>query len=178
MNTARTLRTTLAYLWWIALCALAYVAGAMMSGALLAALGLALPQVPEQTDGRTMGVLLGAASLAVAAGLAPLARRLRGPYWARWLALAVLCYVCLGVTSALEGAIFTTLSGMASIPAFSILPCLLFAAVLAALFKAAGAGESPALSVRRFLAAAALDNGRGGSLRRSVPFPLSTGRSA
>jgi len=139
-----------AYLWRIALCALAYVAGAMMSGALLAALGLALPQVPEQTDERTMGVLLGAASLAVAAGLAPLARRLRGPYWARWLALAVLCYVCLGVTSALEGAIFTTLSGMASIPAFSILPCLLFAAVLAALFKAAGAGESPALSVRRF----------------------------
>jgi len=150
MNTARTLRTILGYLWRIPLCALAYVAGAMASGALLAALGLPLPQVPEQADARTIGLLLPVASLAIAAGLAPLARRLRGSFWARWMALAVLCYVCLGVTSALEGAIFTTLSGMASVPVFSVLPCLLFAAVLALLFKPASPAEATAVTVRQF----------------------------
>lgn len=41
MNAAGILRMTFACLWRIALCALAYVAGAMISGALLAALGLA-----------------------------------------------------------------------------------------------------------------------------------------
>lgn len=150
MNTARTFRTILAYLWRIPLCALAYVAGAMASGALLAALGLPLPQVPEQADERMGGLLLLLASLVIAAGLAPLARRLRGSFWARWMALAALCYVCLGVTSALEGAIFTSLGGMASVPVFSILPCLLFAAVLALLFKPASPAEVSAVTVRRF----------------------------
>jgi len=150
MNTARTLRMILTYLWRIPLCSLGYVAGAMASGALLAALGLPLPQVPEQADERILGSLLGLASLVIAVGLAPLARRLRGSFLARWMALAALSYVCLGVTSALEGAIFTSLGGMASVPVFSILPCVLFAGVLAVLFKPAGPAEPAAVSVRRF----------------------------
>ena len=149
MIAVQNLRAAVGYLWRAPLCALAYVAGAMAGGAVISALGLPLPQIPEQTDATTMGLLLCIASLALAAGLAPLARRLQGPYWLRWLILAALCYICIGVTSPLEGAIFTTMD-MASVPALSLLPCLLFAAVMALLFKPAGTGDSLAASVRRF----------------------------
>jgi len=149
MTTMRLFGMNIGYLWRIPLCALAYVVGAIAGGALLPALDLPLPQVPEQANERTMGVLLLVASLVMAAGLAPLARRLQGPYWLRWLTLAALCYICLGLTSALEGAIFTTMD-MASIPAFSVIPCLLFAAAMALLFRPTNTGDSLAVSVRRF----------------------------
>jgi hypothetical protein len=137
------------YLWRVLLCGLAYVAGTVVAGAAVSALGLPLPQLPEQADARTMGVLLFVASCALAAGLSPLAYRLSGPYWLRWLMLTVLCYICIGVTSPLEGAIFTTMD-MVSVPVLSLLPCLLFAAVMALLFQAAGTSDSLAVSVRRF----------------------------
>ncbi len=151
MITAQVLRKVFGYVWRIPLCALAYVVGAMVGGAAVSALGLPLPQLPEQSDAGTMGLLLLLASLALAAGLAPLARRLRGPYWLRWLMLAALSYVCIGVTSPLEGAIFTTMD-MASVPALSLLPCLFFAAAMALLFKPAGQGDPLTVSVRRFFA--------------------------
>jgi len=149
MNAVQNLKTVVGYLWRVSLCALAYVAGAMAGGAAASALGLPLPQLPEQADERTMGLLLVIASLALAAGLTPLARRLSGPYWLRWLMLAALCYMCIGVTSALEGAIFTTMD-MASVPALSLPPCLLFAAVMALLFKPVGRGDSLGVRVRQF----------------------------
>jgi hypothetical protein len=149
MNAVKNLKATAGYLWRVPLCALAYAGGTAVSGAVVSALGLPLPQLPEQADESTMGLLLLVASLALAAGLAPLARRLQGSYWLRWLMLAILCYVCLGVTSALEGAIFTTMD-MASVPVLSLLPCLLFAAVVALLFRPADRGDSLAVNIRRF----------------------------
>jgi hypothetical protein len=149
MNTAQDHKAVIGYLWRVLLSALAYVAGTMVAGAAVSALGLPLPQVPEQADARTMGLLLFVASLALAAGLAPLARRLSGPYRLRWLMLAALCYICIGVTSPLEGAIFTTMD-MASVPALSLPPCLLFAAVMALLLKPISQHDSLAVSVRQF----------------------------
>jgi len=150
MNATRILRIAAGYLWRLPLCALVYVIGAVAGGSLISALGMPLPELPEQANEQTMGLLLFVASLAVAGGLVPLARRIQGPFSMRWLTLAMLCYVCLGVTSALEGAIFTSLRGMASIPVFSILPCLLFSAVVALLFKPAGKGDPLVTDVRRF----------------------------
>jgi hypothetical protein len=152
MNAVQNLKAVVGYLWRVTLCAAAYVAGAMAGGAVISALGLPLPQVPEQASEKMMGLFLLVASLALAAGLAPLSRRLQGPHCLRWLVLAVPCYVCIGVASPLEGAIFTTIGGMASIPAFSILPCLLFAAVVAMLFKPPSRGDSLVVSMRRFFA--------------------------
>lgn len=151
MIATQNLKAAVGYFWRVPLCALAYVVGAMASGAVMSSLGLPLPQMPEQASKGAMGLLLVVASFALTVGLSPLARRLQGPYWLRWLTLALLCYICLGVTSPLEGAIFTTIGGMASIPVFSILPCLLFAAAMALLFKPAGRGDSLAVSMRRFL---------------------------
>ena len=150
MNATQVLKTTAGYLWRIPLCASAYVVGAMGGGALVAALGMPLPEIPEQANEQIMGQLLFVASLALAVGLAPLSRRIQGAYWQRWLMLAALCYVCLGVTTPLEAAIFTTLGGMASIPVVTALPCLLFAAVMALLFKPAERGDTFLVNARRF----------------------------
>ena len=150
MNALRILKATSGYVWRLPLCAAAYVGGAMAGGALLTALGMPLPEIPQQANEQIMAVLLFAASLALAGGLAPLARRLAGPFWMRWSMLAVLCYICLGVASPLEGAIFTSLRGMTSIPVFSLLPCGLFAAAMALLFPPAERNDPSLADVRRF----------------------------
>jgi len=151
MNARQKAKTTAGYLWRLPLCTVAYVAGATASGALVSSLGMPLPKLPAQTDERTMGLCLILGSLVLTVGLAPLARRIQGTFAVRWLVLAGLCYVCLGVNTPIEAAIFTSMDGMVSIPVFSILPCLLFAAAVALLFKPAGKGDSFPTKAKRFL---------------------------
>ncbi len=172
MNASRIVKMTSGYLWRLPLCALAYAGGAMAGGALFAALGLPLPEVPEQADPQIMGVLLLVASVVLAGGLVPLARRLAGPFWMRWLTLALLCYVCLGVAAPLEGAIFTSLRGMATLPLFSILPCLLFAAAVALLFRPADPGDAPAMDVRGFFRGRSIGNWTWRLIAALCAFPV------
>jgi hypothetical protein len=145
------MRTTAGYLWRLPLCTAAYVGGAIGSAALVSALAMPLPKLPEQADERMMGSCLILGSLVLTVGLAPLARRIRGGFSLRWLALAGLCYVCLGVNTPIEAAIFSNLGGMATIPVFSLLPCLLFGATMALLFQPVDKGESFVATAKRFL---------------------------
>ena len=148
MKIRQAIKTVLAYLWKVPLCAFAYVIGTMAGGALVTGLGMKLPSVPEQVDEKTMGLCLLAGSFALALGIAPLARRIQARYLVRVLILAGLCYFCLGVNIPIEAAFFTNLGGMSTMPVFSLLPCLLFAAVTALLFRPAGENEpfGPAVS--------------------------------
>jgi len=150
MNTTRILRMATGYVWRLPLCAFAYVAGAAAGAALVTALGMPLPKLPEQADERMTGLCLILGSLVLALGLAPLARRIRGGFTVRWLALAGLCYICLGVNTPIEAAIFTSIAGMATIPVFSLLPCVLFAAALALLFRPVETGGSFLSNVKWF----------------------------
>ena len=150
MNATQILRTVTGNTWRLGLCTFAYVAGAAASGALVTALGMPLPRLPEQANEQMTGLCLILASFALALGLAPLARRIRGGFVVRWLALALLCYVCLGVNTPIEAAIFSNLGGMATISVFSILPCLLFAMTMALLFQPADTGDSFLATLRRF----------------------------
>ncbi len=152
MNAGRIAKTTAGYLWRLPLCAAAYVGGVMAGGALISALGLPLPKLPEEANEQTAGLGLILGTLVLTLGLAPLARRIRGGFAVRWLALAGLCYVCLGVNTPIEAAIFTSMGGMATIPVISFLPCLLFAAAVALLFKPADRGGSFLASAKRFFA--------------------------
>ncbi len=150
MNAKRIAKTTAGYLGRLPLCAAAYVGGAIGSAALVSTLGMPLPKLPEQANQETMGLCLILGSLVLTLGLAPLARRIRGGFVVRWLALAGLCYICLGVNTPIEAAIFSNLGGMATIPVFSLLPCLLFAATMALLFKPAGRTDSFRANAKRF----------------------------
>jgi hypothetical protein len=150
MNFGRIFKTVGGYVWRLPLCAFAYVAGTMAGGALVPALGMKLPLVPEQADEKTMGLYMLIGSFVLALGIGPLARTLRAKYPVRCLILAGLTYVCLGLNTPIEAAIFTNISGMESMVVFSILPCLMFACVTALLFKPAGKGEPFSLHVWRF----------------------------
>jgi len=148
----QTFKTVVGYIWRVALCAFAYVVGTTAGGAIVSALGMELPSIPEQADEKTMGLCLLAGSFALAIAIGPLARRLRAAYLVRWLVLAALTYVCLGLNTPIEAAIFTSMGGMGTMPVFSILPCLLFAGVLALLFKPSEKAAGLGLNVCRFFA--------------------------
>ena len=150
MKFSKIFKTAGGYVWRLPLCAFAYMAGTMASGSLVSALGMKLPAIPEQADEETIGLYLLIGSFVLAIGVGPLARAIRAKYLVRCLILAGLTYVCLGLNTPIETAIFTNISGMQTMVVFSILPCLMFACVTALLFKPTGKGESFGLHVSRF----------------------------
>ncbi len=152
MNARRIAETMAGYLWRLPLCTLVYVGGLTAGAALISALGMPLPKLPEQANEQTTGLCLILGTLVLSLGLAPLARRIQGTFIVRWLALAGLCYVCLGVNAPIEAAIFTNMGGMATIPVISLFPCLLFAAAVALLFKPADLGDPFFANTKRFFA--------------------------
>jgi hypothetical protein len=125
----------------------------MAGGALVSTMGLTLPKVPEQANQETMGMWLMIGTLALALGVAPLARRIRGSYWLRALIVAALCYVCFGINTSIEAAVFTNLGGMSTMVVFLALPCLLFGATVALLFRPTAPAEPFGPSVARFFGA-------------------------
>ncbi len=138
MKFRQTFKTTGGYIWRVPLCAFAYMAGTMASGGLVSAMGMQLPSIPEQANEQMMGLLLLISSCALAIGVGPLARTIRARYGVRCLILAALTYVCIGLNTPIEAAIFTNIGGMRTMVLFSLLPCLLFGAVTALLFKPSG----------------------------------------
>jgi len=109
--------------------ALAYFVGAVAGSAVVTAAGASLPALPPGTEMGSMPLLI--AALALGLGLAPLAAGLGVSFRARWAILALLAFTCLGVNTAIEAAIFTTLGGTSGI-------------VILNLFTAAAIGAAPA----------------------------------
>ena len=141
MKFRQTFKTTGGYIWRVPLCAFAYIAGTMASARLVSAIGMKLPPIPEQANEQMMGLCLLISSCVLAIGVGPLARRIRARYWVRCLILAALTYVCIGLNTPIEAAIFTNIDGMRTMVVFSLLPCLLFGGVTALLFKPSGKAE-------------------------------------
>ncbi len=150
MKFRQTFKTTSGYIWRVPLCAFAYIAGTMASAGIVSAIGMKLPPIPEQANEETMGLCLLIGSFVLAIGVGPLARRIRARYWVRCLILAALTYVCLGLNTPIEAAIFTNISGMRTMVVFSLLPCLLFGGVTALLFKPSGKAKPFGQQVMHF----------------------------
>jgi len=85
MKFGRIFKTAVGYVWRLPLCAFAYVAGTMAGGALVSAIGMKLPPIPEQANEQMMGLCLLISSCALVIGVGPLARRIRARYWVRCL---------------------------------------------------------------------------------------------
>jgi hypothetical protein len=151
MKLKEATKVVIGHVWRVPLCAFAYVAGTMVSAVLVSKIGMKLPAVTQQADEQTMGLCLLIGSLALAIGVGPLAQTIRTRYWARFLILAALTYVCLGLNTPIEAAIFTNISGMRTMVVFSLLPCLLFGCVTALLFKPSGKAEPFGRQVSQFL---------------------------
>jgi hypothetical protein len=122
-----------AFAWKIPLIAAIYFAGTMIAGRLTSGLGLQLPEFPGQEYRPTLTFL---ATLALAGGVALLARGLRGSQAARWLILATFTYVAFCVNNQIEGAVFTTASGFGANLLFFLIPCALITLAAVLLIRA------------------------------------------
>jgi len=123
-------------------------------GALVAGLiGLSQPELPAGADAGKLALYMLAGNLVLAAILGLLSSQLAGGFVARWLAIALITWVALGVNTVLEAAIFST---FAAASPFTVVMYAVFSllggAAVAWLFKPAARGEGFAALVRAFVA--------------------------
>ena len=151
-------RKFLALLWKMPLASLGFAVALTLGGAMLPALGLEAPPLPEGADSQTLGMVFIFGSLLFGLALALLAEDLAGSYLVRWLALSLLMWVAYAVNNVIEGAIFSTFGVVSSPQAMLftalslLLPTLTICAVIAALFRPQTRGESFSKGLATFTA--------------------------
>lgn len=143
MAAVQTSDRALGYVWKVAVVAVAYHVGTVVSGALMTSLGMQFPELADYSNQYVGHLLNVIGSILLAVCLALVARGIGGSPATRWLILAVFAYVSYGLNNQLEAAIFTTLGGTGTMILFFILPCALGAAAAVLLFAA------PAEAARR-----------------------------
>jgi hypothetical protein len=129
-----TKRTIVDWLWKIPVSGVAYAFGAMLGGALVTSAGMEFPNLPMEVDPGQQTLLLFAAGMAMALGLAAMASGIVGRWWERWLMLALFVFVVNGVGNAIEGSIFTTLGGYFTVVLMNLPAGVLCALAVALLF--------------------------------------------
>jgi hypothetical protein len=146
------MKTLLSYAWKTLACTVAYMLGSMLGVSVAAALGVDLPSPPPGSQPTRLALFASLASLTLGASLGPLASGLRSRYLPRFAALALLAYLCLGVNTALETKIFTTVGGAAGMIVMFLPATLACAAAAAALFRPLARPEPAAALWSRFSA--------------------------
>jgi hypothetical protein len=112
--------------------AVVYVCGVVMTGMITTALRVPPIELPFGMSPEKAFFALAMASPLLTAAVLPVALGLRSGWGKRWLVIASLMFISIGVNTALEGSIFSTImSGRgAYIALLALLPCLFAAAVL------------------------------------------------
>lgn len=130
------------YIWKLPVCGLAFSTTSLATAAILTIAGLRAPAMPFGVDQQYSALISITLCPLLALGLAPLASGLSGSYPVRWFALAFLAFINLGVNTAIESAIFSTIFAKGG-AAFLVLmyagATAAFGAVLARFFGPAAA---------------------------------------
>jgi hypothetical protein len=134
------MRRIIGWVWRVVVCAIIYCVGTMVGGVALQKLGVPSPVMPEGITPEGMAKILPLAAIVFAAGLSPMARRIRGGFLLRWLVLAIFLYGANGINNSIEAAVFTKVGGFASLAAYNFVPLVFLAAALALLFAPSGKG--------------------------------------
>jgi hypothetical protein len=148
-----SVKAALSYLWRLAICALAFFPGITLGSMAARMLGLPDPGLPAGADAATLSMYFLLPSVLLALALGILARGLAGGFMARWLILAFLTWVAIGITAAIEAAIYTTFAptGLFTIVTF-LGASILCGAAAAICFPAERAGSGSINSARVFFA--------------------------
>jgi len=134
------MRRIIGWVWRVVVCAIIYCFGTIAGGIALQKLGVSSPVMPEGITPERMAKILPLAALVFAAGLSPMARRIRGGFLLRWLVLAIFLYGANGINNSIEASVFTKVGGFASLAAYNFVPLVFLAAALALLFAPSGKG--------------------------------------
>lgn len=126
------------WVWRVVVCAIIYCFGTMAGGIALQKLGVPAPIMPEGITPERIAKILPLAALVFAAGLSPMARRIRGGFWLRWLVLVIFLYGANGINNSIEASVFTKVGGFVSLSAYNFAPLVFLAAALALLFAPSG----------------------------------------
>jgi len=131
----------------IFLAAIAYCVGVVVSGMLTPILHFPQFRPLPGTNTQTMFLYMLLATPLLAAGLLPLASGLRGKWATRWLSIAALMFVALGLNTVLELLIFSNMvdGQNVGLSLQYILPCVMAAAVLT--YPLSAAVNSPATAM-------------------------------
>lgn len=147
MNTPNRI---LDYLWRLVASGVAFLVGAAVAAAILTPTGLHSMALPVGATTGKSELFSIALCPFLALGLAPLAAGLSGRYRVRWFAIAFLAFINMGVNTAIESKIFTSMFAQGG-AAYMILmfagAATVFALVLVGLFHRDAA--LPTLTVRR-----------------------------
>jgi hypothetical protein len=127
--------------------------GELLGGAVAGLTGLAVPELPAGADPAALMAYMAIGDLVLAAILGLLSSWLAGGFVARWLILAALTWVALGVNTVLEASIFSTFSAASP---FTVIMYLVYSliggAVVAWLFRPAAQGGNFVTRARAFFA--------------------------
>jgi hypothetical protein len=137
----RALQTLVSWIWRLAAAGIAYTFGMVLGGGLATALGLEPATLPEPLDPDTVIPLLVLGGMALALGLAWMAKGLRGSRWRRWAILATFAFVVNGVGTLIEASVFSTLGGEAASTLANFPASLLCALAVVLLFPRSSASE-------------------------------------
>jgi hypothetical protein len=123
----------------ILLAGLAYYLGSMLGSGLATGAGVPTPALPDGVDTATLGLYLLIASPLVPLALVPLSRGMAVGDTGRWLGLALLAWIPLGVNTALEAAVFSPAQAAVAFSAITYgVASLACAAVVARLYPYPG----------------------------------------
>jgi hypothetical protein len=134
MNTENT-KPFVSWLWKVPAIAITFFFGVMASGAVITAMKMPWPTLPESLSQTSELMLSLVGSLLMAVCLALLARGIRGSQGVRWFVLTLFAYVTYGLNNQIESTIFTTYGGFTTMLLFYTLPCALGAAAAVKLFQ-------------------------------------------
>jgi hypothetical protein len=127
--------------------------GELLGGAVAGLTGLPMPELPAGADPAALMAYMAVGDLILAAILGLLSSRLAGGFVARWLILALLTWVALGVNTVLEASIFSTFSAASP---FTVIMYLVYGlvggAAVAWLFQPAARGEGFGTRAQTFFA--------------------------
>jgi hypothetical protein len=148
------MRKVLPCFWKLPLCGIAFFIGMALGGALLPALGLQAPAVPEGTDSNTIAMHFFLGSMLLALVLSMISVRLALNSLGRWLILAALTWVVGAVGMVLEslffmntGAVSSSESTLFTILSF-LLPSILLSGMVTWLFRPDRSNPASILPVR------------------------------
>ncbi len=126
MKHVNVAKSILYHTWRIAICAFIFAFGLIVGRLTLHPVGLTPPRLPQQADESTAVYYLLSGSVLLSLGLFPLASKISGAFFTRFLILFFFFFTCFGISVSLESSIYSNIEAFDLMILLLLFPILLF----------------------------------------------------